>query len=497
MTFFRGARILAQLVLGATVWFGIHSTISATTVPNGTYSFDAIFSDSGLMSFDGTRFTTPADPNVPVDNLNVELEDGSGTLLQGYPDATFQIDSGFQVESTIIVDTNNNDVGPGDAISSQIGPGTFTFKDGGGQDIFLGSFNSATFASDYGGNSGGIIASSGGGLDLMPGPGFAFDDTAASQIFNPEGLSLVLTGINNTGITTSQELRLHLPGGTATNVFSASLDPFSLSQGTVMHSGSVVVVPEPSTLLLFLVGLLACGFAGPAQLPSRRSAASVFTWLALSPVIAWSHLIPMTTRRRPLLLLFVVAILSFVLPALAEQPSPNDLPAAASEFKLPSTSLKQATGTTANDDTLSQDPLLDLIFTDDDSNVDDTDNVDPGKTARHHATPAHLADMTQASLSLMQRLLLSPTDHVPNSVSSPWELAPSGDGEAAPSLLSDCGLVDVRALEILGGQHMLREHDGSMTTTSLNKSGQIEIRQARLIDRNSVITDWIEGLYVR
>ena len=251
---------LVRTWISGLLFLGAVDQALGTLVPVGTYSFGATFSEvnTGLMAFDGNQFVTVTDSNQPRDTLRMQLIDDSGVLLQDYADATFSIISGFSVQSTVVIDRSSNGVDSGDNISSQIGPGVFSFVDSYDKIIVKGAFDSATFASDHSGNSGGIIASSGGGLTLMPGPGFAFDNTSAVQILNPDGLSMVLTGINNTGITTSDEVEL-LMNGTSIGIFSATLNPFSLSKGTVMHSGDLVVVPEPGALIMWVVALLMYG----------------------------------------------------------------------------------------------------------------------------------------------------------------------------------------------------------------------------------------------
>ena len=121
------------------------------------------------------------------------------------------------------------------------------------------------------------------------------------------GLSLVLTGIDSTGTTTST---------------SAILNPFSLSDGMLMRSGMIAVVPEPGGLILRLFGLLTCIAAWLVGTTLQKLVAGVFTWLALSRVIVLSLLMPMRKRTRPIwvFLVALIAILGLVLPAPADQP---------------------------------------------------------------------------------------------------------------------------------------------------------------------------------
>ena len=156
---------LHSAVLGLLLTMALHGAAWATMVPSGTYLYDATFSesDAGFISFDGTGFVTPTDPNALTDTLLFELTSGSGTWNAPFADAVFSISSGFAVQSTVVIDLDNNGVDSGDSISSQLGPGSFSFKDSDEKVIVVGSFNSATFAADHSGNSGGIISSIGGG----------------------------------------------------------------------------------------------------------------------------------------------------------------------------------------------------------------------------------------------------------------------------------------------------------------------------------------------
>ena len=119
--------------------------------------------------------------------------------------------------------------------------------------ILGGTFDAASFAAIWGGSAGQLSTSSPGGLNLFPGPGFVFDGgTYVGDITGSVGFSLGLSNISAAGIKTATT-PLSEP---ATGIFIADLLPFAVSNGSVNTSGTLHIIPEPSSFVLAAIGLV-------------------------------------------------------------------------------------------------------------------------------------------------------------------------------------------------------------------------------------------------
>src|SRR5580698_6343916 len=72
----------------------------AVVVPVGPHTFDGNLPGNAFVSFDGTKFVTPA--AAPTNTFGVSID--SGALHQDYPLSAFHIDSGFLVTSSFVFD---------------------------------------------------------------------------------------------------------------------------------------------------------------------------------------------------------------------------------------------------------------------------------------------------------------------------------------------------------------------------------------------------------
>ena len=218
-------------------------TARAVIVPAGPHTFDANLPGNGFVSFDGTKFITPASPPK---TLGVSID--GGALFQPYPLSSLTITSGFAVTSLYVVDPGGI-IAPGDPIFGLVGPGTFSISDGLGV-IMTGSFASGTWTSAVGATAGSLSASDINGLVLTPGPAFTFDTSYVSSIAPlPTGFSISLSSIP-LGVAA-------VPAGPPIATFiPATLLPFGPSTGSTVVSGVMTVVPEPSTLTLGALGLI-------------------------------------------------------------------------------------------------------------------------------------------------------------------------------------------------------------------------------------------------
>lgn len=477
MNYSRRFNALHSAVLGLLLTMALHGAAWATMVPSGTYLYDATFSesDAGFISFDGTGFVTPTDPNALTDTLLFELTSGAGTWNAPFADAVFSISSGFAVQSTVVIDLDNNGVDSGDSISSQLGPGSFSFKDSDEKVIVVGSFNSATFAADHSGNSGGIISSIGGGLTLAPGPGFSFHNTFTQQLLNPEGFSLILTGIDDTGVTTSASSPLFDNNQQPASVFRATLDPFSLSQGTVMYSGTVVVVPEPQAWILSCVGALIClaCVRWPRCCSIGRIAAGCFTWLAFLPVFVWRRTIPLTTRATLHFEMLIVWITlgSIVMPALGESFEQIGTPTTSVDFELLVSHRNVNEHVSADSHWLGN-----LTMSVEGANGIESSSADAWITSfanmQNDSPQTSLQNLSKGPWSIIS-CLDSAARSVCVTLSEPWPLVVNYD----PSAIEPKGATE----EI------------TSTITRLDADGQIEIRPTRMAERKSAITEWINS----
>jgi len=248
----RSTGCLMSLVLLASL-----STVAMGEILPGSYPMDASLSATpvrGMLTFDGTAFTTPA--SAPQADLIVDLDEGA--YVGVIPGVAFTILGGFGEVSTYLIDTNGNGVDTGDDVVTSLGPGLFRLSDAGGT-LLTGQFQSATFSSKVGGTSGTLSSSAAGGLDLTPGPSFQFaDGTYVAAIMEPEGLEIGVSRIPSAGLSVSGTVALSGP------VYSANLDAFGWSNGSLDAQGMADVLPEPSALSLVLaalgvLGLVNCG----------------------------------------------------------------------------------------------------------------------------------------------------------------------------------------------------------------------------------------------
>jgi hypothetical protein len=235
----RGAAV-ALLALG--ILFA-SSSARAVVVPPGPHTFDGSLPGNAFVSFDGTKFVTPA--LAPTNTLGVSID--SGALHQNYPLSEFHIDSGFLVTSSFVFDLGGT-IASGDAIFSSVGSGAFHIDDAFGI-ILSGSFSNGTFTSAVGATAGSLSSSNINGLVLTPGPAFTFDTSSVSSIAaSPTGFSISLSSIPGGVAVTS-------PTGPGPFI-PVTLSPFVLSNGSTVVSGTMTVVPEPSAIILMGFGTM-------------------------------------------------------------------------------------------------------------------------------------------------------------------------------------------------------------------------------------------------
>jgi hypothetical protein len=236
---------------------------AADPVPIGDYDFFSNFSDvtippaitgiAGLhvdLAIPATKFFTPG-AGVPIDTLSFVID---STISVEYTDVVFSIDSGFEEIRTYVVDLDGSaSITPDDLFTSQFSQGEFSFKKG-GQLLLGGTFDFA----QVGGFWGGIVINLGTddsnmrGLDLYPGPAFVFENgTYVSDISGTESFTISLVGIIG-GVTTTTPGTMAAPG-----IYIADLIPFPASRGSVNTTGTLHVIPEPSSLALAAIGLVA------------------------------------------------------------------------------------------------------------------------------------------------------------------------------------------------------------------------------------------------
>jgi hypothetical protein len=229
----------------------------AIIVGPGPHNFDGNLPGQAFVEYNGTSFTTPAVLPTAVFGVIVD----GGITPQLYPGTSFSITGGFTIIDAFAFDSDANGVDFGDPLFGTIGPGTFEFNNGVGL-IVGGSFLTATLNSTVGSTAGSLSASDINGLVLTPGPAFTFDTSFVSSIdLIPTGFGISLSSIP-IGVAAAA-------AGPAVGPFiPVTLASFGLSTGSAVVSGRINVVPEPSSMALLGLGILA--LATPAYRRWRR-----------------------------------------------------------------------------------------------------------------------------------------------------------------------------------------------------------------------------------
>ncbi len=214
------------------------SSAFAVIVPAGPHTFDSNLTGTAFVGYTGSSFVTPI--VAPTNTFGVSID--AGAFLQNYPLSSFHIDGGFAVISSFVFDPTLTPIVAGESVFSSIGPGTFHISDPAGT-ILSGTFSSASFTSAVSSTAGSLSSSNINGLVLTPGPAFTFDTTSVTSIaLTPTGFSISLSAIPG-GVAVA-------PAGPLATFTPVTLLPFALSSGSTVVSGTITVVPEPSTFCL-------------------------------------------------------------------------------------------------------------------------------------------------------------------------------------------------------------------------------------------------------